>query len=57
MTSEEKDTWLLEGLPIILDETYPPGKWEVTYNYDIPVEIKCSKDIYNHLKNKLEVKK
>lgn len=51
------ESWIYTGLSIILDETYPPGKWEVTYNYDIPVEIKCSKDIYNQLKNKLEEKK
>ena len=55
MNDDEK--WMLEALPIILDETYLPGKWEVTYHYDMPVEIKCSKDIYNHLKNTLEEKK
>lgn len=44
---------IMTGLPIILDDTIPPGEWRVKYHYAIPVEIKCSRKVYYQLKKEL----
>lgn len=42
------------GIHIIIKDEYPPGKWEVSYSYGIPNEIRVSREIFDRLKENMK---